>query len=673
MGLFCELNIDMAFYNAAPKPLNPGQSTHDYDHAAKLFLGTVGSPVDANTNLLPKQSFSYYVNINPNLDLFAALSNFGKGTQLNGMVKSVNLPKFTVDTKTMNAYNKKTIVQNKIQYDPITIVFYDDSANLVTKFWNDYYSYYYRDSDYESALYQVPSTYDLRQRSKWGYSIRNSGLRPFLQDIQVFSMSQKRFTEYQLINPIITAWRHGDLAAAESSGTLECSMTIQYEAVKYKEGWVNPVDVNGFGVLYYDTEPSPIAPNPYNVSSDQGIVGVLASGTHDLTTPDGMVPGLTGAGLINSYLAVQRAYQNLKTVNWGSIAQRTLAQMGINIVGGAINGAFNGLFVPTVNSYYGYGGTTGGITASGGTNLAGYLTGGSVGYGGSTYGTNSMYPSAYQSGYATSGGNLIDRATGAVVGRINQTVDSYFALQPGGTTVAIDSSGQPLTGTAMARVVDPTTGEVVTQYQVGTTAGGGYIAANESLNSVETRVYTAADGSQVTYRRYMNGDVMTVDGNNNVQISYANTTPSYGGTTTGSAYSSPYSGAVYAVNPFTGALSLLNGVANRVISTPINIATNLIDRAVTSATNTIITNVIDPITGAIGQAIDGLTGSIKNVFGFQDPGQNPYLVCSIDGTVQSTFDTSYGLTYATDFTGETIPIYQDTALNSYTGGGQFYD
>lgn len=66
------------------------------------------------------------------------------------MAKRVDLPKFTMATKVLNSYNRKNVVQTNLNYDPINITFHDDAADLITTFWNDYYTFYYRDSDYSS-------------------------------------------------------------------------------------------------------------------------------------------------------------------------------------------------------------------------------------------------------------------------------------------------------------------------------------------------------------------------------------------------------------------------------------------------------------------------------------------------------------------------------------------
>lgn len=694
------------FVNPPNQPFVNGTRTHDYQHGRRLFLGKVDTgqqqdlvPVANVTNLMPKQSFLYYVAINPVMQtddfLSGALSIFTNGMgalgpsgQVNAMVKSVDLPRFTVDAKTMNAYNKKTIVQNKVNYDPVTLTFYDDAANLVLGFWNKYFMHYYRDSDYlvdgaSNGVYSIPTTYDLRQKTKWGFTPTKAKLKPFLRDIQIFALNQKTFTEYRLINPVITTWRNGQLSSADGAGTLECSMTVAYEAVKFRAGQVGPVDMLGWADLsYYDNAPSPLAGNNLNLYSNQGIAGTLAGGTKDLGAGYGDDPSLS-LDLISNFTAIQRTYKNLQSVNWGTVAQSTLAQIGINVTRNVINGALNGFLFPTSSSVN-TGGATG-IVASGLTNLAGY-TGGyyNAAAGGSA--TNSYYSSGYPTGYAVSGTNLVDRWTGAVVGKINAGVNTYLAGQPNTNTVKLGADGQPVTGTIMSSVRDPSTGEIASQFEVGTTASGGYISSNGNLNLVESVRITSADGSTVTYGTYRNGDVLVTNETTGTSQLYPNTTPTYGSTPTRSLSSYSTYGPTYAINPFSGQLTMLNGIANNVLSRPLNAVINgvltpintAIDKVFTTATNSLITNIIDPVTGKLTQGIDTLTGQITNLVGFGDPSKNPYLVCEFDSTTGLISGVDYGLSYAKDAWGDTVSVYSDINLNSWVPsdtaiGTNYYD
>ena len=131
--------------------------------------------------------------------------------ELGMMAKSVTLPRFSVSTKTLNAYNRKNIAQEKINYDPLSITFHDDSADVVRKFWYGYYSYYYRDSDHQLAIYDQDHKYKKRQQQNWGFSPQSSNGTPaYINAIRIYSLHQKSFSSYILIRPTITSFTHGE-------------------------------------------------------------------------------------------------------------------------------------------------------------------------------------------------------------------------------------------------------------------------------------------------------------------------------------------------------------------------------------------------------------------------------------------------------------------------------
>ena len=157
------------------------------------------------------------------------------------LVKQVNLPKFSVDTKALNSYNKYNVIQTKIKYDPVNITFFDDNKNTINKMWYAYYTYYYKDATKPNvkfsgkrgttpnqngnnnstqttmADYNVSNIYktDAAGNNDWGYigeTAQPSGPDgrkvPFFQNITVFGFNQHNFTAYTLINPIITNFAH---------------------------------------------------------------------------------------------------------------------------------------------------------------------------------------------------------------------------------------------------------------------------------------------------------------------------------------------------------------------------------------------------------------------------------------------------------------------------------
>jgi hypothetical protein len=176
------------------------------------------------------------------------------------MAKTIQLPKFTIQNKTYNAYNRKTVQQERVNYDPVNITFHDDSADVVRSFWKDYFTYYYRDSDYGTVdAYKDNSKYKQRQQQNWGYSPKtaNTANLPYLSSIRIYSLHQKRFSSYTLVRPMITSFQHGEHTAGEYA-PMEHNMTVNYEAVLYDTGPVSNGTVLGFDEIHYDNTPSPL-------------------------------------------------------------------------------------------------------------------------------------------------------------------------------------------------------------------------------------------------------------------------------------------------------------------------------------------------------------------------------------------------------------------------------
>ena len=159
-------------FNNFLKQIATGDSIKDFRHASRLF-------VDNNYRLSPKYSWIYHVffDLNPQL---TRIRDSNKLIEHGMLVKAVDLPKFTVQNKTLNEYNRPNIVQTKINYNDVNITFHDDMANVIRGFWYDYLTYYYRDLDigYSSSSGQInpvhhaPSLYNDTQRdllNKFGY------------------------------------------------------------------------------------------------------------------------------------------------------------------------------------------------------------------------------------------------------------------------------------------------------------------------------------------------------------------------------------------------------------------------------------------------------------------------------------------------------------------------
>lgn len=346
------------FAGAAINQALTPDNLRDYRHASKLF-------VDDQYKLMPKLGYLFHVffDINPSAE-FVDVQNPNRNREVGLLVKSVSLPKFSVDTKKYNAYNRPNYAQTKINYDPITINFHDDSANVIRNFWFDYYNYYYRDADYVEPLYGKEHKYEaVRQSDKWGFSPRTSNGTPYLKSIRIYSLHQKRFSEYVLLNPIIKSFRHGEHQQG-SNETVQHEMTIEYESVLYYYGSTSPNTVKGFADLHYDKMPSPLTPAGGGTKSILGPGGLLE--TADDVERD-IKDGNYGSALF-------KGLRGLKTAGSMDLKKAAIGEViaiGTGVLRG--NNPQNNIFVPSLSSWGGS--TEGSSLLSGGGFGGGWLAG----------------------------------------------------------------------------------------------------------------------------------------------------------------------------------------------------------------------------------------------------------------------------------------------------------
>jgi len=277
--------------NSILSALSKGDNVRDYQHGARMF-------VDNLYELQPRYSNLFHVVFN----LTAQAAKYFNGVEkieINMLVKSIDLPSFNIDTQTHNQYNREVHSQHKIHYNPVNVTFHDDQKDLIRSFLYTYTNFYYDDSKYSlgGGSYRTDDRYGGRKDNQWGLSKGNTR---FFKDIRVYSMLQKRFAEYILINPIITNFGH-DSHAYTNTGLMQHTMQIQYETVKYATGFVNNVNPKGFGDIHYDKTPSPIGifgRGPSNsIFFGGGLIDAANAVTSDLASGN-IIGAIVKGGLI---------------------------------------------------------------------------------------------------------------------------------------------------------------------------------------------------------------------------------------------------------------------------------------------------------------------------------------------------------------------------------------
>ena len=272
--------------------LSPKGNLGDFAHAARLF-------VDDAHRLSPKHKFLYHVSFNLSPVAVKVIPQL-KTPEINMLVKSVDLPKYSISTTLKHQYNKKANLQTRLDYDPINIIFHDDNYGQTTAMWEAYYRYYYRDGNYaaptgastpntSNAAYARSNTYDNSELNKFRYGFDNDSYTHFFESIQIYQMSRHRYTCFTLVNPIISEWGH-DTMDNSTSDPVQNTMQIQYETVWYSRGGVKEgVSPKSFGADsgHYDKMPSPnslAGGGAVNLFGQNGVAAGAADVFGDITS-----------------------------------------------------------------------------------------------------------------------------------------------------------------------------------------------------------------------------------------------------------------------------------------------------------------------------------------------------------------------------------------------------
>ena len=350
-----------------------------YNHANRVFTPN-------GYELKPRFKFLFHVAFTINSAVIPKIRG-AIGLQdianLSLVVKTVDLPKYTIATETLNQYNRKRVIQTKINYDPVNITFHDDGSDLVRNMWYNYYSYYYKDASQAYGAtnnnngsmgaegngtngfgYNGRDIYNQDRMggvNDWGYigesindgTVSSSGKPPFFSDIRIFGFDyQHKFAEYILINPLISNWQHDTYDYSQGNGLMQHSMTIAYETVKYKTGAPNKSAPGFANPAHYDTTPSPLARpgTTATILGQGGILDVAGGIASDLQS--GSVLGLIGAAQKAS-----TAYNTFKGKNLKSIATAEATAIGKQVIVGSLPGAIrsvankaDGVFFPTATA-----------------------------------------------------------------------------------------------------------------------------------------------------------------------------------------------------------------------------------------------------------------------------------------------------------------------------------
>ena len=229
---------------------------------------------------VPRQKFQFAVEFVPsNIDSSnkKAWNNLFKDLSL--VVQSVELPSFQFDVQTLNQYNRKRIVQTRVNWNPITMTFLDTRDNKFQDVLTEYFKWSYKEGRENPHNFGIgslvpdvvtsnPRIHDFGYQTPGSPSLSDdesmAAIQPNVTDANNIASSspiQKKYTPYiydkyffsriaihryvgghygaqtdpvEIYNPTIVSVNHDTLNYGDSS-PVQWTVTFAYEGVNYVE------------------------------------------------------------------------------------------------------------------------------------------------------------------------------------------------------------------------------------------------------------------------------------------------------------------------------------------------------------------------------------------------------------------------------------------------------
>ena len=246
-------------------PTNTGSRTY-YNGLPLIMRNSKYAKVHNKANrtikAMPRQKFLFYATFNPGAALIAqGVKDFSSWqTGFAFQINKIDRPKFTIDVKNLNQYNRKRLVHTGIEYDPLTINFHDTVDDRVLRVWQAYYKWYFADGRPKSATEWSRSVLDtpLPFSNGYGFSPPNDSTvfgsmsynTNFFESLDIYTFYGKMFTMHRIWNPKITSIEF-DGMDTESSSFSAANMTIKHEGVSY-EATARPITSKEIGLFNLD-------------------------------------------------------------------------------------------------------------------------------------------------------------------------------------------------------------------------------------------------------------------------------------------------------------------------------------------------------------------------------------------------------------------------------------
>jgi len=252
-----------------PPVNNPGFPLINYGIRNRNFSshGGFGQSDSASVIYIPRYKYTYLVEfqVNPivlhQTENLTTIKDFIQQGRLFTHLRNIDHPKIQIQHDTLRSYNKYIKIPTKVEYQPATMTFDDDSASIVLALWKEYLGFYSYIGNVGENISTGNNTnlvssnevnsFQLRHeltgeeqrasmntRPSLGMKLKPNDTRHFFDSIVVYDLG----TEPQGINvywyhrPVITNWDPSNLDRDDRTGRVDVNITMEYEGFYFALG-----------------------------------------------------------------------------------------------------------------------------------------------------------------------------------------------------------------------------------------------------------------------------------------------------------------------------------------------------------------------------------------------------------------------------------------------------
>lgn len=189
----------------------------------------------------PRHKFMWWVRFVRTTDEAESDPNSRWPTGISFKAHTVDRPRFVIKNQTLNSYNKKRVIQSALEYQPITMKFYDTYDDVTLKFMKDYLQFYYADfSQADSTAWRHDQT-DAEMEmgiGSWGFyngTTDTPDSSYFFDRVEIYSFGAGKYTRWDLVHPKIVEISPDAFDYSDGGTPAEMTITLAYEGVIWPE------------------------------------------------------------------------------------------------------------------------------------------------------------------------------------------------------------------------------------------------------------------------------------------------------------------------------------------------------------------------------------------------------------------------------------------------------